>query len=134
MQESVYSQFPSLNSSFKSTDEYVKLQSLVTSNIEMKETLRKTNETVSEWMLKTKKCMDDYKTQLQQCQEDAKLLREENQLLQKQLNEKLRHIELMEKIRTQENEQLRMGISEKSSLILNMQQHILKMEEQQLVN
>ncbi|KAL5280189.1 key family protein [Megaselia abdita] len=132
LKESVYSQFPSLNESMRSAEDISKLQNLITSNIEMKEILRKTNETMSEWMSKTKTSMDTYKTQIQKCQEEIGQLRNENQLLQTQLSEKIKHIELMEQIRTQENEQLRMGISEKNSLIANMQTKIITLEEQQL--
>lgn len=127
IKESVYLQFPSLNESLKGSDDVLKLQNLITSNIEMKETLRRTNDTMSEWMAKTKKCMDDYKDQIRRCQEEIQPLYSENQ----QLREKMQHIEVMEKIRTHENEQLRIGISEKSSQILNMQQQILKLEQQQ---
>lgn len=132
LKESVYSQFPSLslNEPLKSS-EMMKIHSLLTSNIEMKEVLRNTNDSMSDFMSKTKKTLDEYKDHLRECQAEIRQLRSENISLQKELHEKIQHIEMMEQIRTTENEQLRNGISEKSSQIMEMREHISNLEHQE---
>lgn len=130
LKDSVYSHFPSVNESFKSKEDIVKLQSLITSNIEMKDTLRKTNETMNEWMKKTKRTMEIYEQKLKGFQEKTDSLEEENKFLQKQLFEKVQQIEILE---IKRNEEFENNISEKENKLYQLQQQILKLEEHQKV-
>ncbi|XP_017125128.1 NF-kappa-B essential modulator isoform X1 [Drosophila elegans] len=136
LKNSVYSQFPSLCSLQASAEDVVKLQNMMTEYVTLKNTLDKVNHTMlnyhkltQQWRQEAADREQDYKRQLQECQEQFEQLREENQKLKEDLETKIVQIEVVQDFSQKEQSELRMSISEKTSLIDNMRVEIDKLQQ-----
>ncbi|XP_016974351.1 NF-kappa-B essential modulator isoform X2 [Drosophila rhopaloa] len=136
LKNSVYSQFPSLCSLQASAEDVVKLQNMMTEYVNLKNTLDKVNHTMlnyhkltQQWRQESADREQEHKKLLQECQEQVEKLREENQKLKEDLETKIVQIEMVQDFSQKEQSELRMGISEKTSLIDNMRVEIDKLQQ-----
>ncbi|XP_032590238.1 NF-kappa-B essential modulator isoform X2 [Drosophila grimshawi] len=139
LKNSVYSQFPSLCSMQACAEDVVKLQTMMTEYIGLKQTLDKVNHTMQEYYKITQQWRQEaaireqqYQDQLKQCQMQIEKLTVENQQLKKELETNLEQIRLVEDMHQKEHDDLRQSVSEKSSLINNMRVQIDKLQQHQL--
>ncbi|XP_023162583.2 NF-kappa-B essential modulator isoform X2 [Drosophila hydei] len=139
LKNSVYSQFPSFCSLQARAEDVVKLQTMMTEYMALKQTLDKVNHTMQEYYKITQQWRNEaatreqqYQEQLQQCQAQIEKLTVENQELKKDLACNLEQMRLAEEMHQKEHDELRQAVSEKSSLISNMAVQIEKLQQQQL--
>ncbi|XP_034104354.1 NF-kappa-B essential modulator isoform X2 [Drosophila albomicans] len=139
LKNSVYSQFPSLCSMQACAEDVVKLQTMMTEYVALKQTLDKVNHTMQEYYKITQKWREEasgreeaYKQKLQECQLQIDKLTEENRQLKKDVEWNLEQMRLVESIRQKEHDELRQSVSEKSSLISNMRVEIDKLQQHQV--
>ncbi|KAH8370977.1 hypothetical protein KR093_005842 [Drosophila rubida] len=139
LKNSVYSQFPSLCSMQACAEDVVKLQTMMTDYMTLKQTLDKVNHTMQEyykitqqWREEAAKREEDSKRKLQECQVQIDKLTEENRQLKNELDTHLEQMRLVEDIRQKEHDELRQSVSEKSSLINNMRVEIDKLQQHQI--
>ncbi|XP_064540321.1 NF-kappa-B essential modulator isoform X2 [Drosophila montana] len=139
LKNSVYSQFPSLCSMQACAEDVVKLQTMMTDYMALKQTLDKVTHTMQEyykitqqWRMEAASREQNYQEQLKQCQTQIDKINEENQQLKRELEMKLEQIHLVEDIHQKEHDELRQSVSEKSSLINNMRVEIDRLQKHQL--
>ncbi|KAL7736592.1 hypothetical protein ACLKA6_015230 [Drosophila palustris] len=139
LKNSVYSQFPSLCSMQACAEDVVKLQTMMTEYMALKQTLDKVNHTMQEyykitqqWRTEAASREEEYKEKLQECQAQIDKLNDENRQLKKEVEINLEQMRLVEDIRQKEHDELRQSVSEKSSLINNMRVEIDKLQQHQV--
>ncbi|KAM8711791.1 hypothetical protein ACLKA7_012319 [Drosophila subpalustris] len=139
LKNSVYSQFPSLCSMQACAEDVVKLQTMMTEYMALKQTLDKVNHTMQEyykitqqWRKEAASREEEYKEKLQECQVQIDKLNDENRQLKKEVEINLEQMRLVEDIRQKEHDELRQSVSEKSSLINNMRVEIDKLQQHQV--
>ncbi|XP_034476833.1 NF-kappa-B essential modulator isoform X2 [Drosophila innubila] len=139
LKNSVYSQFPSLCSMQACAEDVVKLQTMMTEYMALKQTLDKVNYTMQEyykitqqWRKEAANREEEYKEKLQECQTQIDKLTDENRQLKKEVDINLEQMRLVEDIRQKEHDELRQSVSEKSSLINNMRVEIDKLQQHQV--
>lgn len=139
LKNSVYSQFPSLCSMQACAEDVVKLQTMMTEYMALKQTLDKVNHTMQEyykitqqWRKEAAAREEEYKEKLQECQTQIDKLNDENRQLKKEVDINLEQMRLVEDIRQKEHDELRQSVSEKSSLINNMRVEIDKLQQHQV--
>ncbi|XP_017866394.1 PREDICTED: NF-kappa-B essential modulator isoform X2 [Drosophila arizonae] len=139
LKNSIYSQFPSFCSLQARAEDVVKLQTMMTEYMALKQTLDKVNHTMQEYYKITQQWRNEaaareqqYQVKLQQCQAQIEKLTVENQELKKELESNLEQMRLSEEMHQKEHDELRQCVSEKSSLISNMAVEIEKLQQQQL--
>ncbi|KAH8299403.1 hypothetical protein KR044_001045 [Drosophila immigrans] len=141
LKNSVYSQFPSFCSMQACAEDVVKLQTMMTEYVALKQTLDKVNHTMQEyykitqqWRKEAAGREEEYKQKLLECQAQIGKLTEENRQLKKDVDTNLEQMRLVEEIRQKEHDELRQSVSEKSSLIDNMRVEIDKLQQYQVVS
>lgn len=117
-------------SEYKSIDEMnaSDLLSLVTSNIDMKDMLQKTNSSMADFMEKTKKTIDDYKTEIQAYQMEILDLQHDNE----KLTEDMEICHRLEDDRIVEHQKLRDLVNTKTDEMQQMETKMAFMQYTQI--